>query len=97
MEYKFTVVFSDVRDFEQADEYTDKIAEFIDSELTKEWCAFVEKVNRDGEVLSLIHILKEWCAENGYSQDWHCPMFKDQITGRMMFDCAFQYYEIEEN
>ena len=50
MEYKFTIVFDDLRDFEQVDEYTDKIAEFIDSELTKEWCAFVERVNCDGEV-----------------------------------------------
>ena len=41
-------------------------------------------------------IIKEWCVENDYSQDWHFHMFKDQITGRMMFDCAFQYYETEE-
>ena len=22
-----------------------------------------------------------------------CPTFKDQITGKMMYDCAFQWYE----
>lgn len=38
-------------------------------------------------------VIEEWCAENGYSKDWHCPKFKDQITGRQMYDCAFQYYK----
>ncbi len=38
-------------------------------------------------------IISEWCEENGYRMSWHCPTFKDQITGRQMYDCAFQYYK----
>jgi len=36
-------------------------------------------------------VIEKWCKENGYSRHWHCPMFTDQITGRAMFDCVFQY------
>lgn len=42
-------------------------------------------------------IVKEWCADNQFNMDWFCPKFVDQITGKMMYDCAFQYYEVEEN
>ena len=38
-------------------------------------------------------VIEEWCKANNYSMDWHCPIFKDQITGKMMYDCAFQWYE----
>jgi hypothetical protein len=38
-------------------------------------------------------VIQEYCAENGYNMQHHCPIFKDQITGRKMYDCAFQYYE----
>lgn len=38
-------------------------------------------------------IISEWCNENGHRMSWHCPTFKDQITGRQMYDCAFQYYK----
>lgn len=38
-------------------------------------------------------IIEEWCEERGYSKNWHCPIFTDQITGRLMYDCAFQYYD----
>ena len=37
-------------------------------------------------------IIEEWCKELGLDMDWNCPMFKDAITGRPMYDCAFQYY-----
>lgn len=40
-------------------------------------------------------IIEEWCKEHGYNQSWHCPTFKDQVTGKMMFDCAFNYYDID--
>lgn len=36
-------------------------------------------------------IIEEWCKENRYARYWHCPIFKDQITGRPMYDCIFQY------
>lgn len=36
-------------------------------------------------------IINEWCKENGYNPDWQCPKFTDQITGKQMYDCAFQY------
>lgn len=38
-------------------------------------------------------VIKEWCKAHDYRMAWHCPAFKDQITGRMMYDCAFQWYE----
>ena len=38
-------------------------------------------------------VIEEWCKANNYRMEWHCPKFRDQITGKMMYDCAFQYYE----
>lgn len=37
-------------------------------------------------------IISKWCAENGYRMEHHCPIFTDQITGRQMYDCYFQWY-----
>ena len=40
-------------------------------------------------------ILTEWANENGYGGDLRDRLFvqkfRDQITGRMMYDVAFQY------
>lgn len=41
-------------------------------------------------------VINAWCEAHGYSPDWHCPTFRDQITGRQMYDCAFQYIGEEE-
>lgn len=38
-------------------------------------------------------VIAQWCNDNGFRMDWHCPKFKDQITGAQMYDCAFQFYE----
>lgn len=38
-------------------------------------------------------VVNRWCRDNGFNRQWHCPIFKDQITGRPMFDCAFCYDE----
>ena len=38
-------------------------------------------------------VIEQWCAEHGWRKDWTCPIFRDQITGRPMYDCAFQYAE----
>lgn len=38
-----------------------------------------------------MRIINEWCKENGFIRSWHCPIFKDQITGKPMYDCVFQY------
>ena len=40
-------------------------------------------------------VIDAWCAEHGYRRTWHCPVFYDQIAGRPMYDCAFQYYQVE--
>ena len=40
-------------------------------------------------------IIDKWCKTNGYHKKWHCPIFTDQITGKLMYDCAFQYYQME--
>lgn len=40
-------------------------------------------------------VIDEWCNEHGYTKSWYCPKFKDQITGKPMYDCAFQWYEEE--
>ncbi len=39
------------------------------------------------------NVIEEWCKAHGYRMAWHCRTFKDQITGKMMYDCAFQWYE----
>lgn len=36
-------------------------------------------------------IIEQWCSENGYIRTWNCPTFFDTMSGRLMFDCAFQY------
>lgn len=41
-------------------------------------------------------VIMEWCKENGYRREWHCPVFTDQITGKPMFDCAFSYSSLIE-
>lgn len=38
-------------------------------------------------------VIEEWCKAHDYRMVWHCPTFRDQITGKMMYDCAFQWYE----
>lgn len=43
-------------------------------------------------------VIDQWCSEHGYTKDWHISKFKDQVTGRPMYDCAFQWYEeVKEN
>lgn len=36
-------------------------------------------------------VLEAWCKDYGFSRSWACPTFRDQVTGRPMYDCAFQY------
>lgn len=36
-------------------------------------------------------VITKWCKENGYKMDLFVKKFKDQITGRPMYDIAFQY------
>lgn len=38
-------------------------------------------------------LVKEYCKNNNFDMGWHFPTFTDQITGRLMYDCAFQYYD----
>ena len=38
-------------------------------------------------------VVEAWCKKHGFAKYWHCPTFKDQITGRLMYDCAFCYAE----
>lgn len=40
-----------------------------------------------------MRVVEAWCKENGYSRSWHCPMFRDEVTGKPMYDCAFQYVD----
>ena len=40
-------------------------------------------------------VINEWCKKHEYRRAWTCPIFKDQITGRAMYDCAFCY--VDEN
>ena len=39
-------------------------------------------------------IIDKYCEENKINKSWHFPIFKDQITGKKMYECIFQYYEI---
>lgn len=41
-------------------------------------------------------VIDEWCKERKYNKNWHCPKFTDQVTGKLMYDCAFQYYEVTQ-
>ena len=53
-----------------------------------------DRANADGDKelqAKLRNDFAEWCKKNGFRRSWHCPMFKDQITGKPMYDCAFQY------
>lgn len=38
-------------------------------------------------------IVDKWYKERDLDRELHCPIFKDRITGRPMYDCAFQWYE----
>ena len=38
-------------------------------------------------------IVEEWCRENGFRREYHCPIFRDAITGSLMYDLAFQNVE----
>lgn len=39
-----------------------------------------------------IRVIEKWYKDNGFDRQHHAPMFIDQITGRIMYDCYFQYY-----
>ena len=49
MHYKLTIIFDDILDAEQANEYTEKIWEFLDRELTEDWIAFGKIIKEDAE------------------------------------------------
>lgn len=36
-------------------------------------------------------VVNLWCRRHGFDRTWHCPTFVDQTSGRLMYDCAFQY------
>ena len=36
-------------------------------------------------------IVEEWCRERGFRRAWMCPMFRSNIDGKPMYDCAFAY------
>lgn len=41
-------------------------------------------------------IVNKWCEDNGYHRNLFVSTFHDQITGNLMYDVAFQYYDIED-
>lgn len=41
-------------------------------------------------------IINEWFKDQGLNKDLFVSIFRDQITGKPMFDCAFQYYNFKE-
>lgn len=36
-------------------------------------------------------VVNRWCKENGYQRDLFVSTFHDQVTGKLMYDVAFQY------
>ena len=38
-------------------------------------------------------VISEWCESHGYRKEWFCSQFTDQITGKKMYDIAFNYSE----
>lgn len=41
-------------------------------------------------------IINEWFKEQGLNEKIFVDIFQDLITGKQMFDCAFQYYNFKE-
>lgn len=39
-------------------------------------------------------VIDKWCKDNGYHRYLFVSTFHDQITGRLMYDIAFQYYKV---
>ncbi len=37
-------------------------------------------------------VIKKWCEDNEFRFDHFVSTFKDQVTGRKMYDVAFRYY-----
>jgi hypothetical protein len=35
-------------------------------------------------------IVDTYCQDHQFSKEWHFPIFTDAISGKPMFDCAFQ-------
>ena len=42
-------------------------------------------------------IIDEWAKTNGYNKSLFVSNFNDNITGKLMYDVAFQYYPYFEN
>lgn len=40
-------------------------------------------------------IIDRWCKENGFRKELHVSTFSDQVTGRLMYDVAFQWHKID--
>lgn len=40
-------------------------------------------------------IINEWATINGFNRRLFVSTFRDQVTGRPMYDCAFCYYDME--
>ncbi len=38
-------------------------------------------------------VITKWCRRHGFSRSFACPTFTDQITGKRMYDCGFQWSE----
>lgn len=41
-------------------------------------------------------VVDKWCKDNGYHRYLFISTFHDQITGNLMYDIAFQYYDMED-
>lgn len=42
-------------------------------------------------------IIDIWCKQHNFNRRLHCSKFRDAVTGKPMFDCAFCYYDMEED
>ena len=40
-------------------------------------------------------VINKWCEDNRHHKHLFVSTFHDQITGRLMYDVAFQYYDME--
>lgn len=36
-------------------------------------------------------VVESYYKEHGWDRHWQAPIFRDQITGKPMYDCAFMY------
>lgn len=99
VEYEYPLLQKDVEDYELVEEAGTKslMKRLLDAGYPKS-----KMFHHQSDLYIFVNekttrIINEWCAENGFNPKWSCPKFTDEVTGKPMYDCAFQYSEEDED